>query len=113
MLEINGGLHEFSVAIGELQTEMRLLSERVKENQELSTAEHRDVHNIVVAMSESVRNIARDVLEMKPLTEDYREKRAEARGAARIVNLLYAFAGGSIAVAFGKVLEYLNIRPHP
>jgi len=108
-----GELHELSVAIGELQAEMRILSQTVRDNQETSTREHREVHNIVVAMSESVRNIAADVAEMKPLTEDYREKRAEARGAARFLNAAYALGGGSVAVGIGKLVEWFSARPHP
>lgn len=108
-----GELHELSVAIGELQAEMRILSERVRENQEITTAEHREVHDIVSAMSESVRIIVRDISEMKPLTEDYREKRAEARGAVRLLYAVYAFVGGSIAIIGSKILEYIQSRPHP
>lgn len=108
-----GDLHELSVAIGNLQAEMRLLSQRVHENQEASTREHREVHNIVVAMAESVRNIATDVAEMKPLTEDYREKRAEARGAARFLKAGWALAGGTVAYALGKAVEFFSARPHP
>lgn len=108
-----GELHELSVAIGELQAEMRILSQTVRDNQEQATAEHREVHNIVVAMSESVRIVADKVAKMEPLIEDYREKRAEARGAAHLLKLAYAFGGGSIAVIGGKLLEWFSARPHP
>ena len=108
-----GELHELSVAIGKLQNGMETLEETVRHNQEVATREHREVHNIVVAMSESVRNIAADVAEMKPLTEDYREKRAEARGAARFLKAGWALAGGSVAFAMGKAVEFFSSKPHP
>jgi hypothetical protein len=105
-----GELHDLSVAIGALQADERTLSQIVRDNQEASTAEHREVHNIVVSMSESVRNIAADVAEMKPLTEDYREKRAEARGADKLKAKLYAGAlaiGGLFGALLGKLIELL------
>lgn len=108
-----GELHELSVAIGGLQAEMRIIVQEVRENQITSTEEHRKVHDIVVATSEAVRNLAADVAEMKPLTDDYREKRAEARGAARFLKAGYALAGGSLAVGLGKAVEWFSARPHP
>lgn len=108
-----GELHSLSVAIGELKAEMRIVAQTVRDNQEASTAEHRTVHDIVVATSEAVRNLAADVAEMKPLTDDYREKRAEARGAARLVKVAYAFCGGSMALIGGEVLKWLSVKPHP
>jgi hypothetical protein len=103
-----GELHELSVAIGELQAEMRILSQTVHDNQVTATAEHREVHNIVVAMSESVRIIAAKVDKMEPLTEDYREERAEARGADKLKAKLYAGAlaiGGVFGALLGKLIE--------
>jgi hypothetical protein len=110
---MTGELHELSVAIGEMKAELRIVAQTVRDNQESSTEEHRKVHDIVVATSEAVRNIAADVAEMKPLTDDYREKRAEARGAARFLKAGYALAGGSIAVGLGKAVEWFSARPHP
>ncbi len=109
---MSGELHELSVAIGELQAEMRILSQTVRDNQEASTAEHREVHDIVSAMSESVRIIAAKVDKMEPLIEDYRERRAEARGAANLIKLFYAVGGGTIAVIGGKFLEWFGPRAH-
>ena len=108
-----GELHELSIEIGKLTKGLEVLESTVRTNHEESTAEHREVHNIVVSMSESVRNIASDVAEMKPLTEDYREKRAEMRGAARLMNGIYAICGGGAAVAIGKLWDLFSSRPHP
>lgn len=105
-----GELHELSVAIGGLQADMKNLERTVYENQQTATEEHRKVHDIVVATSEAVRNIASKVAEMEPLTADYREKRAEARGAARFLSAGYALAGGSLAVGIGKMLEWFSAR---
>lgn len=107
-----GELHELSVAIGELQAEMRILSQTVRDNQETSTREHREVHIIVTAMAESVRTVAAKVAKMEPLTEDYQEKRAQARGAARFLNALYALGGGSVAVIVGEIVKLYGDRVH-
>lgn len=108
-----GELHELSVAIGGLQADMKNLERTVYENQQTATVEHRKVHDIVSATSEAIRNIAAKVEKMEPLTEDYRETRAEARGAARFLKAGYALAGGSLAVGIGKMLEWISVRPHP
>jgi hypothetical protein len=71
------------------------------------------VHDIVVASSEAVRNLAATVAEMKPLTDDYRETRAQARGAKRLLVAMYAAAGAGILKAIDWVLSLLQARPHP
>jgi len=104
------------VAIGILQAEVENLREDFHRLQEASTEEHRKVHDIVVATSEAMRNVARDIAEMKPLTDDYREKRAEARGAARLAGWLYTAAGvvgGLVVYVGGKLAEWATMRPHP
>jgi len=110
---MSGELHELSVAIGGLQADIKNLARTVESHHETSTEEHRKVHDIVVAASEAVRNLAAQVAEMKPLTDDYREKRAEARGAARFLKAGYALAGGSLAVGISKAVEWFSARPHP
>ena len=87
--------------------------------------EHREVHNIVAATSEAMRNLDRDVREMKPhfedyrlkaaslnealeLSKDYRERRAEWRGAWKFVIALYVSIGGLITLALGKLFDWLT-----
>lgn len=110
------------VAIGVLKAELSNLGEKFDDLHQRTTEEQRKVHDIVVATSESQRivvrtldNLQRLVDEMKPLTDDYREKRAEARGAARLAGWLYtaaAAAGGMIALGAGKVFDLISNRPH-
>lgn len=108
---MSGELHELSVAIGGLQADMKTLAKRVYDNQQASSEEHRKVHDIVVATSEAVRNIAADVAEMKPLTDDYREKRAEARGAVHLLRWLYVTGGGLVGAGIIKVLDLFATKP--
>lgn len=111
-----GDLDELSEAIGGLKADMRTLTRMVHENQEASTREHRTVHDIVVATSEAVRNLAKTVSEMKPLTDDYREKRAEARGAAKLARMMYAGAlgvGSAVGAAGTWLVTTILHAPKP
>jgi hypothetical protein len=123
-------------AIGELRGELRKalenLANKIDGIDERTVTEQRKVHDIVVATSESVRILTRDVAELKPpvedyrlkaaalkeaveLTDDYKEERAEKRGEDRFKKWLYGFAasiGGLIAVMAGKLIDWLLARPH-
>lgn len=106
--------HELVGELKSLQTEMRLLTQTVRDNQVESTREHRVVHDIVVATSEAVRNLSTAVSEMKPLTDDYRERRAEQRGAEALKRWLYAGAaafGGVVVTILTKVWDFVMLRP--
>lgn len=103
-------------AIGALERQVSNLSERFDDLAERSSDEHRKVHDIVVATSEAMRNLARDVSEMKPLTDDYRERRAEKRGEEKYKSWLYglvASIGGLVVFLLGKVWDIIVARPHP
>lgn len=108
-----GEINELSMTIGRLEEGMRFLAKQVQVNQETATAEHRLLHDIVTSMSESVRIVAAKVAKMEPLTDDYQEKRAEARGAARLLSIAYVLAGGSFVMAFTKIMEWYAAKPHP
>jgi archaellum component FlaC len=100
-------------AIGELQSEVSALSDKFDVLREQTIKEQRTVHDIVDATSEAIRNLTRIIDEMKPLTDDYREKRAEMRGAARFANIIYIALGGSFVLALNKLTEWISVRPHP
>lgn len=100
-----GELHQLSVEIGGIKAELRHLRQLIEQTRDQSTEEHRKVHDIVAATSDAMRTLARTVAEMKPLTDDYREKRAEARGAARLVRVFNAAAGGAVALILEQVVK--------
>lgn len=103
------------MALGVIQSELATLRDEFRDLEEKTTIEHRKVHDIVVATSEAIRNLTRVIDEMKPLTDDYREKRAEARGAAKLAGWLYTAAGvigGAVAYIGGKIIEWVASRPH-
>ena len=107
-----GDLHDLSLLIGGLQADIKNLANEVREHKTETTEEHRKVHNIVDAMSEAVRNLTHIVAEMKPLTDDYREKRAEARGVKRLLILIYTAAGAGAVKALDWVVGLFPGR-HP
>ncbi len=113
---MSGELHELSVAIGELKADVRNLVKALETHVEATTDEHRKVHDIVVATSESIRNVTRRLDAIEPLAVDYGQKRAEARGVARLLTFLYIGFGVSFAAIVNKVSEWwaaLPARPHP
>jgi ribosomal protein S15P/S13E len=102
--------------LGALEVQVANLSIRIETLAERSSDEHRKVHDIVVATSEAMRNLTREVAEMKPLTEDYRERRAEKRGEEKYKNWLYGFVasvGGLMVFLLGKLWDLIAARPHP
>ena len=104
-----GRLH---AAVGSMRSEIKSLVDRFEDLRQETMTEHRKVHDIVVAHSEAVRNLDRDVREMRPLVEDYRERRAEWRGAWKFVIALYGSIGGIITLALGKLFDWLTTLRH-
>lgn len=113
------GENRLWIDLSVLQTQVAALQKSFAEFAEDTKTEHRKVHDILDALSEAVRNVTRMVGEMKELTDDYREKRAEQRGADRVKAWLYWFwasIGGLVAVALGKLWDALPSfvgKPHP
>lgn len=127
---MSGEIDHLSRMIGRIEEQIKTLFIQLRELEENSTREHRTVHDIVVATSEAVRNLAHKVDEMKPqtdavpslrtkvdemkpLTDDYRERRAEARGAAKLAHALYAVVGGLIGSGMTWVIQMITAKPHP
>lgn len=121
------------IAIGTLQGQVTELFNKLENLRQQTTSEQRTVHDIVVATNEAIRNLTRTVERMEPhvrefqlkaasidesieLAEDYREKRAEERGAEKFKKWLYGLAasiGGLIAVAIDRVIDKLFTTPTP
>jgi len=104
-------LDNLSRTIGRLEEQIKTLFKRIDALEETSTREHRVVHDIVEATSDAIRTLTAKVDEMKPLTDDYREKRAERRGAAKLAYTLYAVVGGLIGSVATWVMQYLSGHP--
>ena len=108
------GRDSLSHQLGRIEEQIKTLFKKFETLEENSTREHRVVHDIVEATSDAVRTLTQKVDEMKPLTDDYREKRAEARGAARLVHLVYVVAGGIAGAMAAQVMAIFGGKPpHP
>lgn len=104
------GENRLTIDFAVLQSQVARIEAAFAEFAEENKTEHRKVHDILDALSEAVRNLTRMVGEMKELTDDYREKRAEQRGADRIKTWLYWFwasIGGLVAVVLSKLWDAL------
>ena len=121
-------------SLGDLQGQLRQLTASVIEGREESQREHRKVHDIVDAQSESIRNLARSVDEMKPhveglrlkgmqideaikLSKELHEERLEKRGADKSADrmraMLYGFCVAVGGIAGGVINWVFGARPHP
>lgn len=109
---VTSKLDDLSVAIGGLRSDMKHLSNKVESHLEETRNEQRKVHDIVDATAEAVRNLNAKVLQMEPLVSDYREKRAEQRGARRFVRGFYIMAGGAVGAVVAKVIDVFAMKPH-
>jgi len=115
---MSGDLHQISAEIGGLNAKVDNLAELIRETREESRDEHRKVHDIVDALSEAVRGLADDVKEMKPLTDDYRETRAEGRGRKNLLTTVYLLVASGVGAVAGKLMEWISVLfsargPHP
>lgn len=108
-----GELNGLSVAIGRLQSQMETLTEAFKDSLENTRDEHRKVHDIVAATAEAQRVLTGIVADMRPYVEDYREKRAEARGAKKLLTALYFLLGSLGGISFWKIIEMFGGKPPP
>lgn len=120
--------------IGEVKGGLDHLAREFENHKHQTVKEQREVHNIVVATSEAIRNLTRTVDEMKPLTDswrmkapvveemkplvdDYRTKRDQASGIAKFAVMLWVTVGGAVVIVFNRITEaissLISSRPHP
>lgn len=107
-----GEIDNLSHQLGRIEEQIKTLFRKFEALEENSTREHRVVHDIVEATSDAVRTLTHKVDEMKPLTDDYREKRAEARGAAKLIGMVYVVGGGIIGAAVTQIVALFVGKPH-
>jgi len=105
-----GEIDQLSHQLGRIDEQIKTLFKRFDDLQESSTREHRVVHDIVEATSDAVRTLTHKVDEMKPLTDDYREKRAEARGARKLITLLYVTFASIAGAVSSWLMQYFQAK---
>lgn len=112
-----GELHELSLAIGRLQSDVESLSESVKEEREGAARHRRDLRDVISSLSQSVRTLADKVADMQPVVEELRAAREQARGAAAYRKWIWGAiftAGGFLASLFLDIARMVGVKPpHP
>lgn len=116
--------------LGKLIERVDNLCGEVEEHKQRSEKEHRLVHDIVVAQSESVRIITRDIAEIKPIVKQYELKaqhidetmviakaynieKLQREGATKLVRTLWVIIvalGGLIgAIVYNATVNWLHM----
>lgn len=112
--------------LGILMGQMQDMRHEYQEGREETQKEHRKVHDILDASGESMRNLTRDVAEIKPIVKDYelkaafindtivlakeyRYEKAERAGMRKLVGYLIgalSFIGGIVAFGVSELIKY-------
>lgn len=102
-IEIARQLERITANILHLAQEIGEERQRSKEERDRVSQRWQRMFDFIDRTNGHVQALLKDVAEMKPEVNDYRDKKAEARGMIRIVAVLrvaYGVAGGSIAWLF-------------
>lgn len=76
--------------------------DEIKDDREEARKHRQGLREVIAALSMSVGTLAENVKRMEPTVADYRDKAAEARGAAKLGRVLWAamLAVGTVIGAF-------------
>lgn len=117
--------------LGVLMGQIQDMREAYEEGREESQREHRAVHVILDSTGESMRNLTKDMAEIKPIVKDYELKaafindtivlaksyqieKAEREGMRKLMGYLVAalsFIGGAVAFGISEFVKYLVSHP--
>lgn len=108
-------IDELSSTLGEIKARLKIIENNQLEERQ-SSQQHRSDLRIVISsqsaatitLSSKVDGLVDRISEMKPLTDDYRETRAQARGGAKAV-LVFRGIVVFIAAAIGAIAAYIGI----
>lgn len=113
----DGEVHELSRAIGKLEEAVERLTDSQDRETETAERRHRELTESIAAVSASNRTLAgdveaieHDIREMRPLVDDYRETRDQAKGAARLAKFIWAgmvALGATIAQVVDWIMSHL------
>ena len=106
-----GQLDEISLAIGRIESRMSNVEKTVQCLRVESRDEHRKVHEIIDALSESNRTLADTMKWVRPLVENYRTQQDEARGARKLLIFLYTVGGGAAAMIGDRLISLFMSKP--
>jgi len=97
-------------ALGTLTANVSNLTKAFESHKADTTEELRKIHDIVVAMSESARNLTRRIEVVEPVAKEFSEGKIEQRGIKRFLVAAYTAAGGIIVLVLGKAWDWYMAR---
>lgn len=109
MTDDSSRVHE---ALGRLSANVDNLTKAFESHKDDTTVQLRKIHDIVVAMSESARNLTRRIEDVEPIAKEFHEGQIEQRGIKRFLVAIYTAAGGVIVLLLGKLWDWYMARPH-
>ncbi len=101
---------DLAVAVARLDERVKELATQFTRERDGASEHRRGLRDVISAQSSSMQALAKEVGEMKPLVSDFREKRAEARGAAKLLKVFYLLCGGAAGSAGALIVEYFKTR---
>lgn len=107
---------ELSVLLGEIKARLTVIEEQQREERQ-SAQQHRTGISLTIqaqatataALTAKVEKLSDQVGEMKPLTEEFRTSRDQAKGAAKVV-LAFRALILFVAAIVGAILTWLGFR---
>jgi hypothetical protein len=93
---------------GGIEERLDRLIDVVEKEQEGAARHRRDLREVIGALSQSVQLLTAEMRDVKPVVEDYREKRAEGRGAARLAKVLWIALGGVAGGLVSMLVEVIK-----
>lgn len=102
-------------AVGRLEGQIEALKDELahdrdeRRHEEAGARQHRkDLRDVIGALTGAVKTLSDKVTEAEPLWSDYQEKRAEARGAAKLIKFIYLTVAAAAGVAGSALFSWLK-----
>lgn len=102
-------LNVLLVSLAKLEERLGNQIEAFREEREYAQKHRHEMREVIAAMSQAVRTLTDRVEEMRPVVDDYRERRAEARGVFRLGHLAHMLGYLAAAAAGGLGAQGLHL----
>lgn len=95
--------------VASLETTMKIFVEEFRDHRRRTDDYRGDMKIVLAAQTTAMQGLGKQLeKDIVPLVNDYREKRAEARGAARLGRWIYGLIAAGVAGAVSLLLEFLK-----
>lgn len=97
---------DFARTLGAIERELQIFTKEFQRERDGAADHRKALRETITALSEAVRALTKEVADMKPLVQEYREARDQAKGAAKFGKLLWAGAIGCGA-AIASIVQWI------